>query len=155
MAAPAVDFTISGHVDRALSIVARDSDATYAGKEGGAKAQVRNNGGSAYSDTTGVFGIGHGAGTSSDFTFGSYFGSLDASGRTEMIRYDSPAIGPMSAAVSVANGDQLLALLALRSEFAGTSFGAKIATLQSPVPRDSRRGPNPRAWGGQPCGRTP
>ena len=102
-----------------------------------------------------MFGIGHGAGTSSDFTFGSYFGSLDASGRTEMIRYDSPAIGPMSAAVSVANGDQLLALLALRSEFSGTSFGAKIATLQSPVPRDSRRGPNPRAWGGQPCGRTP
>lgn len=193
MAAQAVDFTISGHVNRALFIVTQDSDALYDGKEGGTKAQVRNNGGSssrvratgstelmdgntvgiqveyednsnnglnlrhanvqltnssvgkitlgkgseagdgsAYSDTTGVFGIGHGAGTSPDFTLGSYFGSLDAGGRTEMIRYDSPAIGPMSAAVSIANGDQVSALLKLKSEFAGTSFGAQLATLQYP-----------------------
>ena len=198
MAAQAVDFTISGHVNRALFIVAQDSDADYGGKEGGTKAQVRNNGGSssriratgstelmdgntvgiqfeyednsnnglnlrhanvqltnssvgkitigkgseagdgsAYSDTTGVFGIGHGAGTSPDFTLGDYFGSLDAGGRAEMIRYDSPAIGPMSAAISVANGDQLSALLKLKSEFSGTSFGAQLATLQFPNEKDS------------------
>ena len=198
MAAQAVDFTISGHVNRALFIVTQDSDALYDGKEGGTKAQVRNNGGSssrvrvtgstelmdgntagiqveyednsnnglnlrhanvqltnssvgkitigkgseagdgsAYSDTTGVFGIGHGAGTSPDFTLGSYFGSLDAGGRSEMIRYDSPAVGPMSAAVSIANGDQVSALVALKSDFAGTSFGAKLATLQYPSEKDA------------------
>lgn len=200
MAAQAVDFTISGHVNRALFIVTQDSDALYGGQEGGTKAQVRNNGGSssriratgstelmdgntvgiqfeyednsnnglnlrhanvqltnssvgkitigkgseagdgsAYSDTTGVFGIGHGAGTSSDFTLGSYFGSLDAGGRSEMIRYDSPSIGPMSAAVSIANGDQVSALLKLKSEFAGTSFGAQLATLRYPAEKDIGR----------------
>ena len=95
--------------------------------------------GSAYSDTTGVFGIGHGAGTSPDFTLGDYFGSLDAGGRAEMIRYDSPAVGPMSAAISVANGDQLSALLKLKSEFSGTSFGAQLATLQFPKEKDLGR----------------
>ena len=65
--------------------------------------------GSAYSDTTGVFGIGHGAGTSGDRQPRRYFGSLDAGGRTNMIRYDTPAIGPMSAAVSVGNGDRVSA----------------------------------------------
>lgn len=186
MAAQAVDFTISGHVNRALFVVDKDGD-------GGTKAQVANNGGSStrvrvtgsteldegmtvgiqweyqdngsgglglrhanvqlgssfgkltigqgseagdgsqYSDTTGVFGIGHGAGTSSDFSLGSYFGSLDGGGRVEMVRYDTPALGPMSAAVSVANGDRVSGQIAFKSEFAGTSVGAKLATLQFPA----------------------
>lgn len=181
MAAQAVDFTLSGHVNRALFIT--DSD-------GGTQAEVSDNGGSgtrfrmngkteledgntvaiqfeygagstvslrhanvqyggefgritvgqgseaadgsAYSDTTGVFGIGHGAGTGAGFSLGDYFGSLDAGGRVEMIRYDSPSIGPMGAAVSVANGDRVSAQIKLSSEFSGTSFGGKIATLQEP-----------------------
>ncbi len=189
MAAQAVDFTISGHVNRALFVVDKDlADEAM----NGTKAKVRNNGGSssriratgssemeggnvakiqveyednsdgglklrhanvqyeggfgrvtigqgseagdgsAYSDTTGVFGIGHGAGTSSDFSLGDYFGSLDAGGRVEMVRYDTPALGPVSAAVSVANGDSVSGLLQLSSEFGGTTFGAKLATLQKP-----------------------
>ena len=211
MAAQAVDFTISGHVNRALFIVAQDSDHDYSGKEGGTQAKVSDNGqsntrvrvtgstelddgnkigiqveyghgtvvadsdpketktsgltlrhanvqltnstvgkvtigqgseagdGSAYSSTSGVFGVGHGVGTSSDFTLGDYFGSLDAGGRTEMIRYDSPALGPVSAAVSVANGDQFSGLVAFKSEFSGTSVGAKLATLQYPAEKDKDR----------------
>ena len=208
MAAQAVDFTISGHVNRALFIVAQDSDhKTYGSagdEEGGTKAQVRNNGGSssrvrvtgstelmdgntvgiqveyqddsnkglhlrhanvqltnstvgkitigqgseagdgsAYSDTTGVFGIGHGAGTSPDFTLGDYFGSLDAGGREEMIRYDTPALGPVSAAVSVGNvgssGDRLSGLVAFKGEFSGTSVGAKLATFQLPADKAADR----------------
>ena len=185
MAAQAVDFTISGHVNQALFIVDKDGD-------GGTKAQVANNGGSStrvrvtgsseleegntvgiqweyqdngsgglglrhanvqfgsgfgkltigqgseagdgsqYSETTGVFGIGTGAGTSSDFSLGDYFGSLDAGGRVEMVRYDSPALGPMSVAVSVANGDRVSGLLKYSGEIGGTSVGAKLATLRFP-----------------------
>ena len=208
MAAQAVDFTISGHVNRALFIVAQDSDHDYGGREGGTKAQVSDNGqsntrvrvtgsteledgnkigiqveyghgtvtttggrtaggltlrhanvqltnstagrvtigqgseagdASAYSSTSGVFGVGHGVGTSSDFTLGSYFGSLDAGGRVEMIRYDSPALGPVSAAVSVGNGDRLSGLVAFKSEFSGTSVGAKLATLQYPAEKNLDR----------------
>ena len=200
MAAQAVDFNISGHVNRALFVVDKEGD-------GGTKARVQDNGGSstrvrvtgsteledgnkvgiqweyqqgsvgksgaldadgnvqsttgltllhanvqysggfgkitigqgseagdgsAYSDTTGVFGIGHGAGTSSDFSLGDYFGSLDAGGRKDMIRYDTPSLGPISAAASVANGDSVSGRLKLSSEFGGTSFGAQLATLQMP-----------------------
>ena len=206
MAAQAVDFTISGHVNQALFIVDKDGD-------GGTKAQVANNGGSStrvratgstelddgmtvgiqveyqqggvgkagalkdnkvqstdgltlrhanvqlgssfgkitigqgseagdgsqYSDTTGVFGIGHGAGTSSDFSLGSYFGSLDGGGRTKMVRYDSPSLGPMSVAVSVANGDRVSGRLKFSSEFAGTSVGAQLATLQFPAEKEMDR----------------
>ena len=188
MAAQAVDFKISGHVNRALFVVDKNlADEAM----NGTKAQVANNGGSstrirvtgstemeggnkvgiqweyqdsggslglrhanvqysggfgkitigqgseagdgsAYSDTTGVFGIGHGAGTSSDFSLGSYFGSLDAGGRVEMLRYDTPSLGPVSAAASVANGDRVSGLIKLSSDFGGTSFGAKLATLQMP-----------------------
>ena len=182
MAAQAVDFTISGHVNRALVVV--DNDA-------GTDAQVLNNGssstrvrwtgssemmdgtsvgiqveyqetadgslglrhanisyggefgkvtigqgseagdGSAYSDPSGVFGIGHGQEKGSSM-IGSYFGSLDAGTRTNMIRYDTPAIGPVSAALSVGNGDRISAKLALGTEFTGTSFSAQVATLQQP-----------------------
>ena len=86
--------------------------------------------GSAYSDTTGVFGIGHGAGTSSDFSLGSYFGSLDAGGRVNMIRYDAPDIGPIGVAVSVGNDNRVSGMVKLNTEFGGTSFGAKVASLQ-------------------------
>ena len=86
--------------------------------------------GSQYSDTTGVFGIGHGAGTSEYFLLGTFFGSLDGGGRQNMIRYDTPAIGPLSAAVSVANNDRVSGQIGLSTEFGGTSIGAKVATLQ-------------------------
>ena len=89
--------------------------------------------GSAYSDPSGVFGIGHGQEKGSagakDRT-GAYFGSLDAGTRTNMIRYDTPSIGPLSAAVSIGNGDRVSAKLALGTEFNGTSFSAQVATLQ-------------------------
>lgn len=202
MAAQAVDFTISGHVNQALFIVDKDGD-------GGTKAQVANNGGSStrvrvtgsteleegstvgiqleyqqggvgkagalkdgkvqstdgltlrhanvqlgssfgkitigqgseagdgsqYSETSGVFGIGTGAGTSSDFSLGSYFGSLDGGGRKKMVRYDTPALGPISAAVSVANDDRVSALVKYSGEIGGTSVGAQLATLQLPNDR--------------------
>ena len=182
MAAQAVDFTISGHVNRALFVT--DSDAgtkAEVSNNGGSSTRVRANGsaeldggntvaiqleyeekgssvnlrhanlqyggefgkvtigqgseagdGSAYSDTTGVFGIGHGAGTGAGFNLGDYFSSLDAGGRFNMIRYDSPSLGPVSAAVSVANGDRVSAKLEISQEFAGTTFGAKLATLMMP-----------------------
>ena len=188
MAAQAVDFKISGHVNRALFVVDKDlADEAM----NGTKAQVADNGGSstrvrvtgssemeggnrvgiqweyqasgsgvslrhanvqysggfgkitigqgseagdgsAYSDTTGVFGIGHGAGTSSDFSLGDYFGSLDAGGRVNMVRYDTPSLGPVSAAASVGNDDRVSGRLKLSSEFGGTTFGAQLATLQMP-----------------------
>ena len=156
MAAQAVDFTISGQVNRALFITDTDGGTSAEVKNnGGSSTRVRANGsselegggtvgiqfeyeesgtgvnlrhanlqyggdfgkvtigqgseagdGSQYSDTTGVNGIGHGAGTSTDFSLGDYFGSLDGGGRVNMIRYDTPSIGPISAAVSVANGDK-------------------------------------------------
>ena len=180
MAAQAVDFNISGHVNRALFIVDSD-DGTQAqvADNGGSSSRVRVTGssetmdgntvgiqveyqatgttlglrhaniqysgdfgrvtigqgseagdGSAYSDTTGVFGIGHGAGTSSDFHLGSYFGSLDAGTRGNMIRYDTPDIGPMGVAVSVGNEDRVSARVKLNTEFSGTSFGVQVASLQ-------------------------
>ena len=180
MAAQAVDFTISGHVNRALVVV--DNDA-------GTQAKVVNNGssstrirwtgssemmdgtsvgiqveyqetadgslglrhanvsyggefgkvtigqgseagdGSAYSDPSGVFGIGHGQekGTSE---LGSYFGSLDGGTRTHMIRYDTPAIGPVSAAMSLGNDDRVSAAVRLNTEFSGSSFSAQFASLR-------------------------
>ena len=47
-----------------------------------------------------------------------------------MIRYDTPGIGPMGVAVSVANGDSVSARVKLSSEFSGATFGAQVATLQ-------------------------
>ena len=59
---------------------------------------------------------------------GDYFGSLDSGGRTSMIRYDTPAIGPISAAVSVGNNDSVSGRLKLSTEVAGSAFGAQLAT---------------------------
>ena len=81
----------------------------------------------------GTFGIGHGQEKGGDlFSLGAYFGSLDAGGRTHNIRYDTPAIGPVGAAVSVGNGDSISAAATLSTEFSGSSFNAMIATLQAP-----------------------
>ena len=179
LAAQAVDFTISGHVNRALVVVDNDMgtdaavvnngssstrirwtgssemmDGTSIGiqveyQESGTRLGLRHAnihyGGefgkvtigqgseagdaSAYSDPSGVFGIGHGQEKGSSM-LGGYFGSLDAGTRTNMIRYDTPSIGPLSAAVSIGNGDRVSAKLALGTEFNGTSFSAQVATLQ-------------------------
>ena len=183
MAAQAVDFTISGHVNRALFLTDMENGSKQARVQdnGGSSTRIRATGstemmdgnkvgiqleyqhsdgslglrhanvqysggfgkitlgqgseagdGSAYSDTTGVFGIGHGAGTPTDFGLGAYFGSLDGGGRVDMVRYDTPALGPASAAVSLANGDRVSGLVKFKSDFGGTSVGAQLATLQEP-----------------------
>ena len=182
IAAQAVDFAISGHVNRALVVVDNDAgtdaqvlnntssstrirwtgssemmDGTSVGIQveyqeigngslGLRHANVSYGGefgkvtigqgseagdGSAYSDPSGVFGIGHGQEKGSSM-IGGYFGSLDAGTRTNMIRYDTPAIGPVSAALSVGNNDRISGKLALGTEFGGTSFSAQVAALQQP-----------------------
>ena len=68
---------------------------------------------------------------------GAFFGSLDGGGRNNMVRYDTPAIGPLSAAVSVGNGDSVSGQLALSSDFGGTVFGAKVATHMMPGSTDT------------------
>ena len=60
-----------------------------------------------------------------------YYTSLDGgAGRNERIRYDSPSVGPVSAAISVGNGDQVSAGISLSQEFGGTSFNAGVGTIQ-------------------------
>ena len=184
VAAQAVDFTISGHVNRALVI----NNATDANGKDTSTAKVVNNGssstrirwtgssemedgnsvgiqveyeekgsglnlrhaninyagdfgkmtigqgseagdGSAYRGGVGTFGIGHGQEKGSA-KLGDYFGSLDAGTRGHMIRYDTPSIGPVGAAVSVGNGDRISAAATLSTEFSGSSFDAMVATLQ-------------------------
>ena len=183
MAAQAVDFTISGHVNRALVVVDSDDNDS-------SKAEVVNNGssstrvrwtgssemmdgnsvgiqveyqetgdgslglrhanvnyagefgkvtigqgseagdGSAYKGSVTTFGIAHGQEKGSSFTLGDYFGSLDAGSRKNMIRYDTPAIGPVAAAVSVGNDDRISLAATLSTEFSGSSFNAMIASLR-------------------------
>ena len=189
LAAQAVDFTISGHVNRALVVVDRDDDRGTPMDEGSTKAEVKNNGssgtrirwtgssemmdgnsvgiqveygeasdgglslrhanvkyagafgritigqgseagdGSAYRGGVGTFGIGHGQEKGSGM-LGDYFGSLDAGGRTNNIRYDTPALGPVGAAVSVGNDDRISLAATLSTEFSGSSFNAMIASLR-------------------------
>ena len=191
MAAQAVDFSISGWVNRALFITDTDDGTNAAvANNGGGSTRVRATGssemmdgrtvgiqfefeegssmdedgdkktdsilklrhaniqyggdfgritigqgseagdGSAYSDTTGVRGIGHGAGTGAGFSLGDYFGSLDGGTRTNMIRYDTPDIGLASVAVSLGNNDRVSARVKLSTEMGGTTIGAQIATLR-------------------------
>ena len=188
MAAQAVDFEISGHVNRALFITDTDSgtsgmeadngssgsrirvvgsgemmDGTTAGLKleygaggnGGSSLSLRyadlhysgefgkvsighgddGGEGSVYSDKSGVTGIGHGqaTGEASESGVTNYYGSLDGGGsRGNRIRYDTPSIGPVSAAISVGNGDELSAGVSLSQNFGDTSFGAKVGTTQSP-----------------------
>ena len=85
--------------------------------------------GSAYKGGVGTFGIGHGQEKGSGM-LGDYFGSLDAGTRTHMIRYDTPAIGPVGAALSVGNDDRISAAVTLSTEFSGSSFNAMVASLR-------------------------
>ena len=207
MAAQAVDFTVSGHVNRALFITDTDnSTRAHVGDNGSSGTRVRfagssemENGGSAgvyleysagatlglryaeayygggfgkvsigqgenagdgsvYSDKSGVFGIGHGQGTGQStlagYAAGSYFGSLDGGAhRMERIRYDTPSIGPFSAAISFGkhrvaamgsvdaktgltkvspkvDRDVVSAGAKIAETFGGTEFQAKVGTVQ-------------------------
>ena len=188
MAAHAMDFTISGHVNRALFITDTDSSTSAmeadngssgsrirvvgsgelmdgttagltleygAGGNGGASLSLRyadlyysgefgkvsighgNDAGegSVYSDKSGVLGIGHGQATGEAAATGvtNYYGSLDGGGaRGNRIRYDAPSAGPISAAISVGNGDELSAGVSLGQNFGDTSFAAMVGTTQSP-----------------------
>ena len=117
---------------RDSSVNLRHANVKYSGAFGGVTLGQGSEAGdsSAGSDTTGVWGIGHGAGTPpDDFTLGRFFGSLDAGGRVNMVRYDSPDLGPVKAALSVGNGDRVSALLKLSQDFNGTSLGAKLGWL--------------------------
>ena len=85
--------------------------------------------GSVYPDPSGVTGIGVGQLWSSGAKlYGAYFHSLDAGGRTNLVRYDTPSIGPVSGAVSVANGDRVSAKIGASHEAGGASFSGTIAT---------------------------
>ena len=79
-------------------------------------------------DTFEMLTSGPNAGT--NIGLGSYFGSLDGGTRTNMIRYDTPAIGPVSAAVSVGNGDRVSGLLALSTEAGGSTFAARLGAYR-------------------------
>ena len=181
MAAQAVDFTISGHVNRALVVVDTDDSTTgevvnngssstrvrwtgssemMDGNSVGIQVEYQESGsglglrhaninyagdfgkitigqgseagdGSAYRGGVGTFGVGHGQekGRAGKLV-GDYFGSLDAGSRTNNIRYDTPAIGPVGASVSVGNGDRISAAVTLGTEFSGSSFNAMIASLR-------------------------
>ena len=85
--------------------------------------------GSVYKGAAAVLGTGHGQDHNSVAT--GYYTSLDGgASRNERLRYDSPAVGPVSAAISVGNGDQVSAGLSLGQDFGGTSFSAGIGTIQ-------------------------
>ena len=87
--------------------------------------------GSVYKGGAAVLGTGHGQDTNG--VASNYYTSLDGgAGRNERLRYDSPSVGPVSAAVSVGNGDQVSAGISLSQSFGDTSFAAGIGTVQSP-----------------------
>ena len=116
------------------SLSMRYADIYYSGAFGKISIGHGDEGGegSVYSDKSGVSGIGHGQEKGSIETK-DYFGSLDGGGgRNERIRYDTPAIGPVSAAVSVGNDNEVSAGVKLSQSFGDTAFGAKLGTTQSP-----------------------
>ena len=176
-----MDFTISGHINRALFITDNDAgtessvqnntssgtrirvtgssemetggsagvnleygaadtlglrygEVWYGGEFGKVSVGKGDQGGegSSYPGQNGAVWIAHGQDKGAS-TLGDYFGSLDGGGgRIERIRYDTPSVGPISAAVSVGNGDQVSAGIKLSQDFAGTAFSAKLGTVQSP-----------------------
>ena len=183
MAAQAVDFSVSGHINRSLFVTEMADGSTRAkvADNGGSGTRVRFKGssemmdgtsagvnleysagsslglryaevwyggefgkvtigqgdeggeGSVYSDKSGAFGIGHGQDQTTLSDTAGYFGSFDGgTGRNERIRYDTPSIGPVSAAVSVGNGDEISAGVSISQDFAGTAFGAKLGVNQTP-----------------------
>ena len=181
LAAQAVDFTLSGHVNRALFITDNDAGTEASVKDNGSSGtRIRVTGsseleaggaagvnleygagstlslrygevwyggefgkvsigqgdqggeGSVYPGQNGAVWIAHGQDKGAS-TLGDYFGSLDGgAGRNERIRYDTPSVGPLSAAVSVGNGDQVSAGVTLSQDIAGTAFSAKLGTVQWP-----------------------
>ena len=129
-------MTVGGNLEYAAgsSLTLRYAEVYYSGAFG--KISIGNGDeggeGSVYSDKSGVSGIGHGQETGT-IANGSYFGSLDGGGgRNERIRYDTPSIGPVSAAISVGNGDEVSAGVKVSQSFGDTAFGAKLGTTQSP-----------------------
>ena len=187
MAAQAIDFTISGHVNRALFITDTDDGTNSmeadngssgsriravgsgemangttagvtleygAGGDGGDSLSLRfadlHYGGdfgkvsighgeqagesSVYNDKSGVLGIGHGQ-AKGDSKLGDYFGSLDGGdSRINRIRYDTPSVGPFSAAISVGQdddeNDNVSGGLKLTQDFGGTAFSAAVGAVQ-------------------------
>ena len=91
------------------SLGLRHANVNYAGEFGkltiGQGSEAGD--GSTYKGGVGTFGVGHGRQKGSAFTLGPYFGSLDAGTRTNNIRYDTPSIGPVGAAVSIRNPRQV------------------------------------------------
>ena len=178
VAAQAVDFSISGQVNRALFIVDSDAgtDASVANNTG-SSTRIRATGssemmdgntagiqleyeesdpsvnlrhanvwfsgefgkitlgkaseagdGTVYPDKSGTWGIGVGQlHTSGSNLYATYFASLDAGSRRNLVRYDTPAIGLVSGAVSVANGDFVSAKLAGEQSAGDTTVSGSIA----------------------------
>ena len=186
MAAQAVDFSISGQVNRALFIVDQgDHTRAKVANNGASSTRVRATGssemmdgntagihieyeeggstaddpakttialrhanawfsggfgkitlgqaseagdGTVYPDKSGVWGIGVGQLHSSGSTlYGTYFDSLDAGSRKNLVRYDSPAIGLISGAVSVANDDYVSAKITGDQSVGGTTVSGSLA----------------------------
>ena len=91
--------------------------------------------GSQYAGDSGVWGLAHGSKT----LYSNYFQSLDSGGRVNMLRYDTPALGPVAAAVSVGNGDRVSGRVSLTTAVAGSSFHARAGALML----DNRNDPLP------------
>ena len=93
--------------------------------------------GSAYSDKSGVFGVNHGQGGNpgTDATGNprvtGYWGSLDAGGRTNNIRYDAPSLGPVTPSISLGNGDAVSANIVVSQDIGGTAVKAQLAGKSS------------------------
>ena len=95
--------------------------------------------GSVYKGGASVLGTGHGQDHNAVAT--NYYTSLDGgAGRNERIRYESPSVGPVSASVSVGNGDQVSAGISLSQDFGDTSFAAGIGTVQWPGDKSTLSG---------------
>ena len=87
--------------------------------------------GSVYKGSANVIGTGHGQ--DHNGVAAGYYTSLDGgAGRNERLRYDTPALGPLSAAISIGNGDQVSAGLSLSQDFGGASFSAGVGAVQWP-----------------------
>ena len=85
--------------------------------------------GSVYNGAAAVTGTGHGQDTNG--IADDYYTSLDGgASRNERLRYDSADLGPISAAVSIGNGDQISAGLKLTQDLGGTTFKAGVGTIQ-------------------------
>ena len=129
-------MSVGGNLEYAAggSLTLRYAEVYYGGGFGKVSIGQGDQGGegSVYSDKSGVSGIGHGQEQGMS-PYADYFGSLDGgAGRNERIRYDTPAIGPVSAGISVGNGDAVSAGVRVSQSMGDTSFGAKIGAIQTP-----------------------